>query len=429
MKKSLNLVLKHPLFAGSFIMIVGSNSVNLLNYLYHIASGRLLGPEKYGELASLISVISLLSVIPASFSLVIIKYVSSAKNSQEIRGLLVWLKSITLKASILVSAVIILFSPFISSFLKIESNFFVILIALLFMFSLSSLILRSVLQGLLKFKEFIITLLAEGMSKFSLTFIILFLGFGVFGALISLVISAIIGFIITIYYLKEIFLSESSSKRPKNLKAMFSYAVPVAFFTISATSLYSSDLILVKHFLSAYDAGIYAALSTLGKIIYFGTAPIGSVMFPLVSKKFSSGEKYMKIFLYSLVSTLIISLSILIVYLFFPDIAIQILYGPSYLNAQRLLIWFGLFITFFTLSSLVISFNLSLGKLKVVIFPFIAAIAQIILIWFFHESLFVIILISNVVSALLLLSLLIYSSYEKKQLSSNTINISNSTSL
>ena len=36
---------------------------------------------------------------------------------------------------------------------------------------------------------------------------------------------------------------------------------------LAFTSFFTTDLILVKHFFPPFEAGIYAALSTLGKII------------------------------------------------------------------------------------------------------------------------------------------------------------------
>ena len=57
-------------------------------------------------------------------------------------------------------------------------------------------------------------------------------------------------------------------------------------------SWHNIDVILVKHYFSADEAGHYAALSQLGKIIIFGTGAIASVMFPLVVERFEKHEMY-----------------------------------------------------------------------------------------------------------------------------------------
>lgn len=407
--RKLSNLIKHPLFAGSAVMVFGSNAVNFLNYLYHLIIGRLLGPSSYGELASLISLMGLLGILPGSITTVIIKFVSSAKEDKETSKLISWLRVKILQLSFVFFLSIILISPFTAAFLHISNKIYFYLIAISFLFSLQSGLLKSILQGLLKFKETVISTLGETGSKLILSVSLIFLGLHLFGAMIGIVVSAVLGWIITTHYLK--FKKNKKIEKPANIKSMFIFTFPVVIYSLAITSLYSSDLLLVKHFFSSHDAGIYASLSTLGKIIFFGTGPIASVMFPLVSKRQAKGENYRKIFIYSFLATALLALFILFIYWQAPQFAIYLLYGKAYLEGSNLLVWFGIFITLFTLASLIISYGLSLGRTAVVIFPFFAAIFQIILIWLFHQNLFEVILVSVVVTGLLLISLLIYSSY------------------
>ncbi|HCB23208.1 hypothetical protein A3B42_03735 [Candidatus Daviesbacteria bacterium RIFCSPLOWO2_01_FULL_38_10] len=408
MKKISNLI-NNPLFTGSMVMIIGSNLVNFLNYLYHLIIGRMLGPSDYGELAAIISLIGLLGIIPAPLGTSIIKYISSAKNNTESANMISWLKIKYFQGSFIFFVIVLVISPVISSFLKIHNISYFILIAVSFLFSLQSGLNRSILQGLLRFKEMVITVLAENSTKLILSIGFVYLGFKVGGAIFALVVAALLGWYVTKQYLRY-----SKTRKPNftpDIKSMLMFTIPVFIQNFATTSLYSSDVILVKHFFSSHDAGIYAALSTLGKIIFFAAGPIGAVMFPLVSKRSAKGENYKRVFKFSFVATVFLSGAILSVYLLFPSLAIQLLYGSLFLEASSLLLWFGIFITFFTLASLIINYTLSLGRTRVVIFPAIAAVFQIVLIWFFHDSLFSIILISILVNALLLVALLIYSIY------------------
>lgn len=414
MKKHLKELITHPLFSGSTLMVIGSNSVSFINYLYHLMMGRMLGPVSYGELAALFSVISLLGVVPASVSLVIIKYISSTKETAELNNLVNWLKSKILKASLIFFVLVLLFSPLISSFLNISKLSYMFFIALSFLFSLQVMVNRSILQGLIKFKELVVSILAENSLKLLLSIILVYLGFKVDGVMFVLIISTLLGWYITNHYLK-IRLSKHTYLAPSNIKPMLFFIIPVTIQSIATTSLYSSDVILVKHFFSSYDAGIYAALSTLGKIILFGAGPISAVMFPLISQKKAQGQKYRNIFIYSFLATLLLIIVILLIYWLYPQLAIQLLYGKAYTEAADLLVWVGGFIGLFTLSLLVITYHLSLGRTSVVVLPLLAAIMQIIMVILFHQTLFMVILISIVISALLLVSLSIYSTIYVKQ--------------
>jgi O-antigen/teichoic acid export membrane protein len=249
---------------------------------------------------------------------------------------------------------------------------------------------------------------------------LIYIGFSVFGALVGFILANIIGWVLTAYFIG----SYDFSQNFKYIKGFLIYSIPVIIQSFAITSLYSVDLILVKHFFTSYEAGLYASLSTLGRIIFFGAGPIAAVMFPMVAKRFSEGQGYRNIMVYSVILTLGLCGGVLFVYWLFPEFAISILYGQSYIGASNLLIYMGIFMTLFTLSSLLISYYLSVGKTKVVILPLLASIAQFVGIWIYHQTLFNVIMISNIVSSLLLLSLLIYFAYERSK-----INISHSPSL
>lgn len=419
--------IRHPLFSGSAVMIIGSNSVNVLNYFYHLIMGRLLGPSGYGELVSLVSVIGLLGVIPGSINLAITKYVSSAKNKNEVDNLVSWLRIKIFQTSVVAFVIIMLLIPIISSFLHINNISYLILISIAYLFVLPSGLNRSILQGLLKFKETVSSVLVENTIKLLFSISLIYLGFYLFGAMVALVISAVIGWYLTHYYLRVHIIH--NPQRPSKIKEMILFILPVMIQSVSTTSLYTSDFILVKHFFTSSDSGIYASLSTLGKIIFFASGPIGTVMFPLIVQRSVKGQDYKKIFKYSFTITTVMSLGVLLIYWLFPDAAIKLLYGSAYLGASKLLVLFGVFITLFTLSSLLINFNLSLGRIRVVLFSLVASICQVLLIWLFHKDLFTVILISITITALLLLILLIYSMCGKKEASGGKSSIINSSGL
>lgn len=433
MKKNISRLVRHPLFLGSLILIIGSNFANLLNLLYHPILGKMLGPSQYGELVAIISLLGLLAVIPSSLSLVVVKYASIAKNDNEVSSLVSWLRA---KALMIFSVLAIFFlvsTPLILSFLRINNPSYLILVVISFILTSQSILNRSVLQGLLKFKEMIISIIVENSAKLLISILLVYLGFQAGGAVAGFALSAAIGWYITKFYLRP-FTAKSNSPVP--FKQLMAFTAPVLIQSFAMTSLYSSDVVLVKHFFSSHEAGLYGALTTLGKIIFYGAGPISAVMFPLISRNQARGYEYRRIFIYSLSATLLLAFSILAVYWFIPRFAINLLYGSAYEEASGLLIWAGVFMVFFTFSSLIINFHLSLGYTKVAYFTAAAALLQIIAIWFYHPNLLSVLAISILITALLLACLLIYSSCknrtrkdEKIPPSGNQFNIGNSSGL
>ena len=74
------------LYSSLFVMAV-SMSINLVNYFYHLVFGRILGPVEYGILASLYSILYIVSIVPQSSSFAIVKFVASAKSLEEKRNI------------------------------------------------------------------------------------------------------------------------------------------------------------------------------------------------------------------------------------------------------------------------------------------------------------------------------------------------------
>lgn len=408
-------------------MIVGSNATSFINYIYHFVMGRLLGPSNYGELATLFSLIGILGILPSSINLAIIKYVSSASSKEEAEGIINWLNKKVFLFALAFSFILFIATPPLASFLKIDNYFSVVITSIVFLFGLPTFLNRSILQGLLRFHQMVVSLLVENSVKLVLGIILVYLGFSISGAMGALGVASFIGWWLSRNAVKD-YLDIKLQNKPK-LKSLFSYSVPVMIQSVAMTSLYSSDLILVKHFFPSHETGIYAAISILGKIIFFGAGPISAVMFPIVAQRKTRGENYQKIFKYSFLLTFVLSSVILTLYWLMPEIAIKLLPGSLYLEGANLLVWFGIFMTFYTLASLFINYHLSMGRTTSIILPVIAAVVQIVSIWLYHSSLIMVIFISITVTALLLISLLIYSIYGNRFFKEDKTIISNSSGL
>lgn len=409
MKGYAKYIIAHPLFSGSMVMIVGNNLANAFQYLFHLLMGRMLGPTGYAELVSISSISALLGMLPFSLGLVIVKFISAEKNKNKIVNLASWIERKSFLFGLLVGMLVLVASPFISSFLRISNTLLVSFVAPMFIVGIVTFFNRSTLQGLLKFKGLVVNFVSEAALKLIFAVVLVLAGYRVFGALLGSLIAGMIALLMTRVMLKG-YLGKVGI-RP-DIAPLIKYSIPVLLMTISVTSFYSMDLVLVKHYFPTFEAGIYSSLSTLGKIVFFGVSPVFAVMFPLVSKRQARGEGFRKIFLYSLAIALAIILGVLAVYRFLPELAISVLFGKSYLSGASLLFLFGIFVGILALSTLFLNFYVSLGKTKIVFAALGAATLQIAGIYFFHVDLKTVILVSISAVSVLFLLLLLYSIYE-----------------
>ncbi len=410
--KKIKLILKHPAFSGSVVMIGGSMGVNVTNYVYHLVMGRVLGPVDYGILASVFSLLYIISIVPLSTSVSIVKFVSSAKNKKEVDATYHGINSFILKIAFVALVVLTIFSIPIAGFLHIENTLSVFLVGPVLFFSLLALVNQATAQGLLKFTGVVVPNVISSVGKLVIGLLFVYLGFSVVGATFGVFLGMILAYLYSRISIRSIV--GFTKKEKFNLKPFLKFSLPALLQALAFTSFFTVDLLLVKHFLSGYDAGIYAAISTLGKIIYFAVTPIAGVMFPLVAKKVAGGEKHMKIFVASFAATVVISLLIVGFYALFPNIAIGVLYGSQYLVAASNLIWMGIFMSFYTASYLLVNYFLSVGKTKVVILPLIFAILQVILIFFvWHNNIYEVIITSLGCMVALFIGLGLLIIYEK----------------
>lgn len=402
-------ILRHPLFSGSFIMFAGSMAINVINYIYHLLMGRILGPADYGVLASLYSVIYIIGIIPLSASMAIVKFISSAPDNPSRAVIYHAINKFVLYLALAMGILIILLSPLIAGFLKISNFWNVAIIGPILFFSLITLVNQSTLQGVLDFMGYIIPNFVSCLIKLLIGLIFIFLGWSVLGAMAGILIGVFLAYLISLKSITRVI--KNYKQGSYNLSPFLKYSLPVLIQAFAFSSIFTIDVILVKHFFPPFEAGLYAALSTLGKIIFFAVSPITGAMFPIIAGRHSRGEKHGRILLTAAGGTIIISLGIILLYFFFPDYAISLLYGKAYLLAKGNLIWIGLFMGFYSLAYLLTNYFLSIGKTKIIFFPLIMALIQIAAIWAGHGSLLQVIQISLSIMVILCLALLLYLGY------------------
>ena len=384
---------------------------NMVNYLYHLVMGRLMGPVEYGVLASLYSILYIISIIPMSTSFAMVKFVSSTKNEEELSSVYLTLKKFVSKLALAGMLIVLLLSPLISNFLNLTDTISVVTVGPILFFSLICLVNQATLQGILKFAGSAVPSFVSSILKLVFGVLLVIFGWRSFGAMVGVLIAITSAYYLSSWYLKRNIKIKSGQEF--DLKPFFKYAFPVLVQALAFTSFFTADVILVKHYFSGFEAGLYAALSMLGKIIYFATSPITATMFPIVSGRKSRNEGFKKVFLVSITVTFSVSFFIVTFYKFFPSLAIGLLYGKAYLVASGELFLMGVFTLFYTLSYFLVNFLLSLGEVKTAYLPLFFAIVQITGIVLFHETLGQVIGVSLTSASVLFGTLILFLGYNQ----------------
>lgn len=412
MQKKIKKLLKNRLISGSVVLFAGGIIANFGNYLFNLLMGRFLGPENYAVLASLTSLLYIGGVPSATIVLTAAKLASSSKAKNELDKVKVFL----LKASqvfylvgFFVFLLFVVAQRNFAQFLKIgDSSLFVFLGGIFFFIFLTA-VNNGLLQGFQKFLFLSVNSILGVLIKLGLGAVLVLKGFGVGGALMGFLLSSFLPYVFSFYPLRFLFfIKDKKSKGRAFFKRIFSFAAPTFVSVLGLVLLYTIDIVLVKHFFPAFEAGLYSAVSLAGKVIVFASSPIISVMFPLISESYTKKEDFKRLFSLALLLILGISLSITFVYLLSPRFVIWFFFGKKFLEASYLLSRFAIFILLYAFCSAFVNFFLSIQKTQIAFLPIIASLFQMIGIFLFHQSLIQVINISVMSSSLLLVSCLIF---------------------
>lgn len=407
-------IITHPLAKNSLVVAIGSQSANFAGYLYHLFVGRILGPAQYGELAALLSLFYILNVPSTTLQTILVKFFSVFKARGEegrAKGLFINATKMVAIGEVAAFVLLIGFFPLVANYLHLANIWNLVWLYLLFSLFLLATVSGSVLQGYQKFTESVI------YSNISVYLRVIFgIGFAFFGVgwtLIGNVLSVAVSYGLNLLPIRFL-LKQKTRGGDLSVKNVASYSAPALIATLGVVMLYSQDVIMVRHFFPNAIAGIYSSLSILGKVIFFATSSINFVLFPVLAERKELKRGYTHLVIIALFLVTAISLGLTTIYYVFPDFIVGLLFGHQYIEASSLLGNFGLFISLYALASMLVSILLALGKTWVWVFTTIAALAQILFLTLYHETLATVIGVNMTITGGLFVCLMLYYAYEHR---------------
>lgn len=405
-----NKLLTHPLFKNSAIVFAGSMGANVAGWLYHLFVGRILGTEGYGELAALLSLFYILNVPSSVIQTILVKFFSTFKAGDE-KGQAKRLMRLVTTNILLLSGIglvaIIALSGWITAFLRMQSPWYIVWLYVIFATYLVSIVNGSAIQG---YQLFIASsvLIVVGMAL-RLIFSVAFAFFGVGWTLVGNIVSNLISYAFS--FLPIRFLA-GVREQPIAMtrKDALGFSVPALVTTLGITLLFSQDVLIVKHYFTSHEAGIYASLSVLGKVLFYATAAVSFVLFPVVSERSVRGQDHARIVFSGLGIIGLGCAALTAVYFLAPNIVL-IAFGKAFSEAGSYMGIFAIFMSFFSLASILTQALLALNRLSVWIITTLATILQAALLFLVHDTIARVVMVNIAVSAGLFMALLLYYVY------------------
>jgi O-antigen/teichoic acid export membrane protein len=358
---------------------------------------RFLGPADFGHTTAIGTLLMLASAITLSFQLVCAKFVARNDNlagkAQVYRNLRrrAWLVGIALG-----TALVVLSAP-LSNYLRLPNAWLVVLLAAGIAFYVPLGVKRGGLQGTYAFTRLSSNFILEVAVKLVGTLVLMEAGMGVNGAVAALAISVVASYF---YPLRDRLLEPTPAG---SIPASFGEGIQAIVFFIGQVLINNIDIILVKHLFHPQDAGLYAAASLVGRVVYLASWSVVSAMLPFSAGQ-KSREKNSSLLIVPLLLVLFINLVFILVMQFLPELVLRMVFGSSFSSVAPLLVLYAAATSAYALSVVLIVFEMSqrianTGWLQLVFAGLVIAGISI-----FHSSLREVIVVQMVVRVGLLIA-------------------------
>ncbi|MBW2962827.1 oligosaccharide flippase family protein [Mesonia aestuariivivens] len=401
-------------FKSEQVFMLSALLVNGGNYLYNLILGRMLGPTQFADAAILITLLMVLSFMAMTFQLTVAKFTAGSVDEDQ-TVFVNFLKKISLFIGVILGIVIALFAENLQILLQTSSKamfyFFAAGIPLYFLMSVN----RGYYQGNKNFFKLSVTYQGEMLSRLGITIILLWTLNTDSSLLIAIGILASFIFGLLPYKKTTSTSIKKSVLDNKNTKSVLLFISITAFYEFTQIIINNSDIILVKHYFEAYEAGLYASLALIGRMVYFVAWMFVMILLPTVVKMKKNGENTLPVFFKYLSLISLLAGSIVVATYFIPEFIIQLMFGKAYLAMAPLLWKYALATSLFAISNVFVYYFLSLEKYIPVIASGVFGIAQVSLIIFFHKSLEQVVEIQIIAMVLLLVIQLILFFYQQNK--------------
>jgi len=376
--------------------------VNGGNYIYNLLLGRILGPTEFADAAILITFLLVLSFVGMTFQIVTAKYAVLFKDEK----LATFLRLITKYASffgILFGAVIFFFHKELQQIFHTQTSsmFWIFALGLPLYFLMS--VNRGLYQGKDVLNKLSLTYQSEMISRLVITIAVVLL-IPAIPSSIAIAIGIVISFIFGLFPFQKKIVKSSRvvAERLVETKSIIIFFGLTAFYELTQIIINNSDIILVKHYFDNEQAGLYASLALIGRVVYFVSWMFVMLLLPKVIQLKKDGENTLPILLkyvgYILIlSTLIVSFTWL-----FPEFVVRLMFGEQYISISPLLWQYALATSIFAIANIFAYYFLSIGKYIPVIVSAFLGLTQIGLIMLYHNSLEQVVLMQVLTMVLLL---------------------------
>lgn len=351
--------MRSQLLGGSLTLLAGSGLVGIANLVYNVATARLLGPTGFAHATSVYTMLMLMSAITLSFQAVCAKYIARAPLPEERSLIFAGLHQRAWSAGFAIALLLFVFEQSLTRYLNLPDKNLISLLALGTAFYIPLGVRRGYIQGIHAFGPLALNFILEGLVRLGGVILLIRIGMGVRGAVLASVLAVILS------YFAALPSPGIASFRFRGITRSFREGLQAIVFFSGQTVINNFDIVLVKHFFPSDEAGLYAAVALVGRLVNMCAWSVVNTMYPVSAGTKGDEREGRSVLSASLVLVSSI-LTVLILGLWaVPNFVVHTMFGAHFTvsnprdSLHGLLVLYAVAAGVYSLSSVMITYEMS----------------------------------------------------------------------
>lgn len=264
---------------GSGLLAGGILVMNVATFGFQILAARILGPENYSGINSMLSLLLVVAVLQLGLQATSARRVAEAPG--DVRSIERLMKAVTNRAAITVTVLMLALSPLVEYALKLPDIWPALLVAVCAYPITIWGGQAGILQGERRWRELALLYLANGVPRLVLGPIFMLIHPTETSAMLAVAIAQFAPTLVGYWVLREKHVHEAHP----DLKGAVTEALHGSFALLGFFALANIDAIAIsKHTLDPKNAGLYAAGLIVAKVVLFLPQSVIVLVFPSMSK-------------------------------------------------------------------------------------------------------------------------------------------------
>jgi O-antigen/teichoic acid export membrane protein len=260
---------------GSAVLLLSTGLVAATNLFYNLLLARMLGASSFGHASALYTLLMLVTAVTLSFQIITSKFI--ARNSETLVRAQIYASMLrrAWQVGMGMAVLIAAGSAYLKSYFHLPAQHDLVLLAIAAGVYIPLGVRRGRMQGCYDFRGLAINVVVEVAVKLGGALLFLHFGMGVTGVMTAVLLSLVAAYLVSA--------PGAQYRAAAGLVkiAPFGEGMQAVTYFIGQVILSNLDILLVKHFFPPPEAGVYAAVALVGRVVFMLSWSVVSSMFPV----------------------------------------------------------------------------------------------------------------------------------------------------